>query len=146
MVWSVEAERTTSASPERLWAWYEATDRAPEWDPLIGEIRPDGAFELGGTGRNKPRSGPSVPYRITEYQHLVSYTEVSQVPGGLMAFGHRITPDGEGRWRVRHDVTCTGPLNGLYRLALSRSYRTGMATALDNLVRLAEDSGPQGTD
>lgn len=144
MVWSIEVENTTSAPPERLWGWYEATDRAPEWDPLIGQIRPDGQFALGATGRNKPRTGPSVRYVITEYEQLVSYTEVSRAPGASMAFGHRITPCGHGRWRVRHDVVCTGPLSGVYRLVLSRSYRIGMTTALNGLIRLAEAGGPRG--
>ncbi|MET3808309.1 hypothetical protein ABIB25_005338 [Nakamurella sp. UYEF19] len=134
--------RTTSAPPERLWAWYEATDRAPEWDPLIGRIRPDGPFALGATGRNKPRTGPSVRYVVTEYEQQVSYIEVSRAPGASMAFGHRITDCGGGRWRVRHDVVCAGPLSAVYRLVLSRSYRTGMASALDGLIRLAEASGP----
>lgn len=97
MVWSIEVDRTTSAPPERLWAWYEATDRAPEWDPLIGQIRPDGPFALGATGRNKPRTGPSVRYLLTEYEELVGYTAISRAPGASMAFGHRITDCGDGR-------------------------------------------------
>lgn len=142
MMWSFEVERVTSASPERLWAWYEATDRAPEWDPLIGRIRPDGPFALGATGRNKPRTGPSVRYVVTEYEQLVSYTEVSRAPGASISFGHRITDDGGERWLVRHDVVCAGPLSKVYQLLLSRSYRTGMATALDGLIRVAEAGAP----
>ena len=145
MAWSIEVEKTTSAPPERLWAWYEATDRAPEWDPLIGEIRPDGPFALGSTGRNKPRTGPSVRYVITEYLEPVSYTELSRAPGASMAFGHRITEVGADTWQVRHDVVCSGPLSAVYRLVLSRSYRAGMATALEGLIRLAEVSGPHET-
>lgn len=99
-MWSIDFERVRTASPERLWARYEATDRAPVCDPLIGQIHPDRPFAMGATGQNKPRTGPSVRDVITEYEQLVSYTEVSRAPGASMAFGHRITDCGDGRWLV----------------------------------------------
>ncbi|BEP11697.1 hypothetical protein acdb102_00080 [Acidothermaceae bacterium B102] len=58
-----------------------------------------------------------------------------------MAFTHLLVSDSAGT-TVSHGMHCEGPLTGLYRLALSRSYRKGMPTALANLLRLAEQGPP----
>lgn len=140
-MWSLEFSRRTTASPERIWAWYQDHESAPEWDPLVGRIQPDGPIAVGVTGRNTPRTGPSVPFVYTEVTPLASYTEVSRVPGGSMAFTHDLRHDGD-ETVVTHGVRCEGPMSTVYRLVLRPSYKRGMAKALDGLIRLAEQGPP----
>ena len=141
-MWSIEVSGDAAASRETIWAWYEAADQAPSWDPLIKRIAPDGPISLGVTGRNYPTSGPSTPFVYTEVTPLVSYTEVSKLPGAKAAFTHRLTDRPDGRTRIDHGAEISGLLSGLYRLFLTRNLRRGMRTALDNLVRKVEDGPP----
>ena len=141
MSWSIEVRGTTTASPERMWEWYEATDRAPEWDRLIRGIDADGPIELGGGGRNRPRFGPAVPFTYTEVTRLSSYTDLISVPGAQMAWTHRLVP-GPAGLEVIHGVECSGPLSGVYRLLSRRTFTAGMRDALDELLRRAEAGAP----
>lgn len=143
-MWTLQHSREVSASPATVWAWYEDTARAPSWDPLIAEIRPDGPLALGQTGRNKPRRGPSAPFTYTEVTPDVSYTEVTKVPGARMAFWHILEPQG-ATTVVRHGVDCTGPLSGLYGLLMRRTFNAGMLTALKGLAELAQAGPPPPT-
>ena len=140
-MWQLQSSSEFDASPATIWAWYEDTSSAPSWDPLIAEIRPDGPLALGQTGRNKPRRGPSAPFVYTEVTPGVSYTEVTKAPGAAMAFSHTLEPRGQ-RTLVTHGVTCTGPLSGLYRLLMRRSFDAGMTEALAGLARLAQAGPP----
>ncbi|BEP11698.1 hypothetical protein acdb102_00090 [Acidothermaceae bacterium B102] len=65
-MWSLEYTQHTTAETDRIWSWYLDHASAPTWDPLIGEIRPDGPMVAGGTGHNKPMTGPAVPFTYTE--------------------------------------------------------------------------------
>ena len=136
-MWSIEQTGTTSAVPERIWAVYEDTASAPEWDPLVGEIRPDGPLALGRTARNKPRHGPSMPTTITEITPNVSYTETIRVPGASMDWTHTLSSTPTATI-IRHGVRCHGPLSPLYKLLYHRGFTTGMRTALDNLIARTE--------
>lgn len=146
-MWSLEFTRVTTATRERIWAWYEDTDRAPSWDPLVGRIMPDGPLAEGVTGRNRA-NGLTFPFTYTSVDPLVSYTEVTSVPGARMAFTHVLAAarpgDPPDTLVVTHGLECRGRLAGLYKLVLSRTYRKGMAEALANLIRLAEDGDPPG--
>lgn len=136
-MWSIEVTGATNAPSRRIWAIYEDTDSAPEWDPLVGEIRPDGPLALGRTARNKPRRGPAMPSTITELTPNASYTETIRVPGATMAWTHTLTPVPSGT-TIAHGIRCQGPLSPVYRLLYRRSFRAGMRTALDSLIARAE--------
>lgn len=143
-MWTIEVAGDASADRETVWAWYEATDEAPSWDPLVRRIEPDGPIAVGSGGRNHPAGGPPVRFRYTEVTRLVSYTEVSSSPGAAFAFTHRLEVRPDGGVHLVHGVEVSGPLAGLYRLLLRRKFERGMAEALDNLVRRVEAGPPPG--
>ncbi len=144
-MWQLEYTQTTTARPDTIWRWYLDHASAPSWDPLIGEIRVEGPMAVGSGGRNKPRSGPSVPFTYTEVTPGHSYTEVSRPPGARMAFTHLLVEGPHGT-SVTHGMECEGRLTPLYRLVLGQAYRKGMPEALTNLLRLAEQGPPPPTD
>ena len=136
-MWLIQQTGTTTAPPERIWVIYEDTETAPDWDPLVGEIRPDGPLALGRTARNKPRRGPAMPSKITELTLNSSYTETIRVPGATMDWTHTLTTTPAGT-TITHGVRCQGPLASIYRLLYRQSFHSGMRTALDNLITRAE--------
>lgn len=140
-MWAIEVAAEATTDRETIWAWYEATEEAPSWDPLIRRIEPDGPIAVGFGGRNHPVGGPPVRFLYTEVTHLVSYTEVSSSPGAAFAFTHRLEDLPAGRVHLVHGVEVSGALAGLYRLLVSRRFDRGMREALDNLVHRVE-SGP----
>ena len=114
-MWSVEVTGSTVASADRIWSIYEDTATAPQWDPLVGEIRPDGPLTLGRTARNKPRHGPSMPSTITEFTAGASYTETIRVPGARTDWTHTLT-DTPPTLTITHGMRCSGPFAPLYRM------------------------------
>ena len=141
-MWTIEVAADAATDRGTVWAWYEATEEAPSWDPLIRRIDPDGPMAVGGGGRNHPVGGPSVRFRYTEVTRLVSYTEVSSSPGAAFAFTHRLEDVPGGRVHIVHGVEVSGPLASLYRALVRRRFERGMREALDNLVRLVEGGPP----
>lgn len=143
-MWTVQVSGEARADRATVWAWYEAADLAPSWDPLVRRIETDGPIRVGAKGRNHPSSGPSAPFVYTEVTPLTSYTEVSSAPGASFAFTHVLTDLGPGLLSITHGAEVSGPLAGLYRLLMRARLEEGMRTALDNLVRRAESAGPPG--
>jgi hypothetical protein len=140
-MWTIEVSAEARTPRETVWAWYEATDEAPSWDPLVKRIQADGPIRLGARGRNHPVTGPSAPFVYTQVTHLVSYTEVSTAPGAAFAFTHLLTDLPKGRLRITHGVEVSGRLARLYQPLMRRRFEAGMRVAMDNLVRRVE-SGP----
>lgn len=140
-MWKVEVSGDARADRETVWAWYEATDEAPSWDPLIKRIDSNGPLELGVRGRNHPASGPTASFVYTEVTRLISYTEVSSAPGAKFAFTHTVTDLPGGRLRITHGAEVTGPLASIYRPLMQGRFAKGMQVAIDNFVQRVE-SGP----
>ncbi len=90
-MWKVEVSGDARAARETVWAWYEATDQAPSWDPLIKRIESEGPIELGVRGRNHPAIGPAARFVYSQVTPLISYTEVSFAPGAAFAFTHALS-------------------------------------------------------
>ena len=145
-MWNVEVSGAARTDTETVWAWYEATDQAPSWDPLIKRIESDGPIEVGVRGRNYPVSGPSGRFVYTEVTRPVSYTEVSSAPGARFAFTHTLADLPDGLLRITHGAQVSGPLAWLYRPMMRRRFKTGMRMAMDNLVGRVETGPPTGTD
>ena len=141
-MWTITVSGEARTTRETVWAWYEASDKAPGWDPLIKRIESEGPIVPGGRGRNHPTSGPSAPFVYTEVTPLVSYTEVSSAPGAKFAFTHVLTDLSDGRVRITHGAEVSGSLAWLYRPLMQRRFDRGMRVAIDNLVERVEAGGP----
>ncbi len=145
-MWNVEVSGDARTDEETVWAWYEATDDAPSWDPLIKRIESDGPIEVGSRGRNHPVSGPSARFVYTEVNRPVSYTEVSSAPGAKFAFTHQLRDLPDGRLRITHGAEVSGPLAWMYRPLMQRRFEQGMRVAMDNLVQRVEAGPPPASD
>lgn len=136
-MWALSFTQETTATPEQIWAYYEAIDLAPTWDPLVRRIEVSGPLAVGTTGFNTAKTGQRFPMIYTEMTRYRSYTEVTSVPLSQQAFTHVIEPLADG-CRFTHGVMVTGPLAWAYRILLYRSYTRGIPAALRALAHLAE--------
>jgi hypothetical protein len=139
--WHLEAAEKTTALPETVWAWYEATDIAPTWDPLVGKIKLNGPFAVGTTGTNTAPNGMEFDLIFTEVSRFKSYTEVTSLFGAKMTFVHTLVIT-NGGCTINHEVVCTGFLSSVYGLLLRKEYNTKFPIALKNLARLASNGLP----
>ena len=141
-MWSFEHTEQTTATPERLWAYYVDAVTVPLWDPLVAEIRRNGPFATGTTGTSKPPQGPRVKSLLTEVAPYTSYTEVNQLPFARLSWTHRITPTQSGS-TLTHGVIFSGPLSSLFALFLSKNFAHGIPLAMQRLVQFAEQGPPE---
>lgn len=139
--WHLEASEKTTASAETVWAWYEATDIAPTWDPLVGKIKLNGPFSVGTTGTNTAPNGMEFNMIFTEVTRFKSYTEVTSLFGAKMIFAHTLIVNDHG-CTINHEVRCTGFLSSVYALLLNKEYKTKFPIALKNLAHLAGNGLP----
>lgn len=139
--WHLESSEKTTASAETVWAWYKATDIAPTWDPLVGEIKLNGPFSKGTTGTNTAPNGMKFNMIFTEVTRFKSYTEVTSLFGAKMIFAHTLIVNDHG-CIIYHQVYCTGFLSSFYGLLLNKEYKTKFPLALKNLARLAGNGPP----
>ncbi len=139
--WHLEASENTGGSTETVWAWYQATSRAPTWDPLVGKITLNGPFAVGTTGTNTAPNGLNFPMIFTEVTPAKSYTEVTTLFGAKMSFVHKLVAQENG-CTITHQVFCTGLLSSWYGLFLKKEYRAKFPVALANLAALAGRGRP----
>jgi len=139
--WQLEASEKTTASAETVWAWYEATDIAPTWDPLVGKIKLNGPFSKGTTGTNTAPNGMKFNMVFTEVTRFKSYTEITSLFGAKMIFVHTLIVNDRG-CTINHQVLCTGFLSSFYGLLLNKEYKTKFPIALKKLARLADNGLP----
>lgn len=140
-MWTFHHDQSTTATPAQIWAYYEATDIAPRWDPLIRQIQVQGPLAVGVQGINHPVGGGRFPFTYTEVTIDKSYTEVTRVPLARLAFTHDISPTPTGSI-FTHGVIISGPLAWLYTLLLRRGYEKGIPQASRNLAALLEQGPP----
>ncbi len=140
-MWSFEYTKSTTATPEQIWAYYADSTTAPLWDPLVAEIQMNGPFVTSTTGVNKASNGQKVKFVLTEVTPFSSYTEVNQLPFAQIVWTHRVTPTSAG-CTFTHGVLISGPLSWLYTLLLGKSFKQGMPIASNNLARFAEAGPP----
>ena len=139
--WHLEASEKTTASAETVWAWYEATDLAPTWDPLVGKIKLSGPFSMGTTGINTAPNGMEFKMIFTEVSRFRSYTEITRLFGAKMIFTHTLIVNEHG-CTINHQVRCTGFLSSFYGLLLDKEYKAKFPIALKNLAHLANHGLP----
>lgn len=137
--WSVSATRTSTASPQQIWAWYTDARDIPRWDHLVREVIVDGPFAAGTAGKNVPVQGPATPWTLTAVERDRQYTEISTLPLATLEATHVLTRVGAGT-KIDHALTMRGPLAWVYGLLLRDSFAHGIVAALDRLA----DGAPHG--
>jgi uncharacterized protein YndB with AHSA1/START domain len=150
----VEAERTTRAAPEAVWALVSDATRYPEWGPWsAGGYRRPGDTSARGAGavqwlRSSRRAFLRYPVSIekileAEEKRRLAYTVIGGIPVRNYRAEVTLTPAADGT-RVRWTATWDATLGGrIVRRALSKLYPqivADLVTAAEN--QAANPPGP----
>src|SRR4051812_44571242 len=128
---------TSSAAPSAFFARWADMATWPEWNLDTEWVRLDGPFDEGATGTLKPKGGPKVPFTVASLVPDREFVDVSRLLGARLTFAHHVTTAGSG-CTVRVEVSMTGPLARLWRLALGKGLRASLQPDLDRLAAAAE--------
>lgn len=132
-----------SATPQEVFARYEAVTTWPQWDPEVVAVSlPEGLLP-GSQGWIKPRKGPRTRIEVTAVTHGTAFTIESPLPLARLRFCHALeaTPAGT---RTRHWIEFAGPLGFLYALLLGRGLAAGLPQTLAGLKAACEDTPAPG--
>jgi hypothetical protein len=139
----VIVEGRTAASAQRIWAIWADVAGSPAWDTDVVWSRLDGPFAVGGRGRFKLKGGPEVGFVLDQVVRERAYANVARLlPGVTVRFTHDLWPR-DGALVVRHGAEIGGPLGRLLRPLLRRVLKGALQKALDNMLRLAEETSVQ---
>lgn len=130
-----------SATPQEVFARYEAVESWPQWDPEVVAVSLPEGLLVGARGWLKPRNGPKSVIVVTEVTHGRSFTVESPLPLARLRFHHRLEVTGTG-CITTHWLSYGGPLGFLVALTAGRSIAAGLAQTLAGLKAECEGTAP----
>jgi hypothetical protein len=132
-----QEEIVVNAKPETLFAIYENVEGWCQWDPDVQSSSIVGAFVLGAIGKLKPKNGPVVKMRLTQFEKNRSFTDETGLPLCKMQFEHQLVPEAKAT-RVLHRVSFSGPLAFFFGRIIGKQIKHGLPEALKGLKAMAE--------
>ncbi|MFD2174086.1 SRPBCC family protein [Rhodobacter lacus] len=132
---------TISATPQQVFARYEAVESWPQWDPEVHAVSLPEGLLVGARGWLKPRKGPRSGIVVTEVTHGQSFTVESPLPLAKLRFHHRIVATAEG-CTTTHWLSYGGPLGFLVALTAGRAIAATLPQTLAGLKAECEGTAP----
>jgi len=130
--------RSTTASPERVWAVWSDPNNWSRWNSGIKSAQLDGTIADGAKGRMTTNRDTT---------HDVSFVNVhpgrgfsmtmAGAPGTTFAFSCEITPAATGS-TIAQNVAITGPLAFIFGPMMGNEMAKHFVPVLDDLARAAE--------
>ncbi len=127
----------TSASPEQIWAIWTDVPNWSEWDTELSNSNLDGAFDLGAIGKLKPKSGPTSPFKISQFDAGKSYTLTMKLPLSRLNVYRYLHVQSDGTY-FTHEVSFQGFFAFLFGILLGRRFRMKLPGIMENIKRIAE--------
>ena len=135
----MEVIRSTTASPEAIWALWADVPGRTAWDDGLEWARLDGAFVTGTTGELKLKGQPPRKFKVLDATAHTSHSERYYLPGaGRMDWHHQID-EGQGDTRsVTFTIDLHGPSSLFLSWIMKRLLREEIPRTVEKLLRLAE--------
>jgi uncharacterized protein YndB with AHSA1/START domain len=133
-----ENSRSTTASPDRVWAVWSDPARWGEWNPDVREMRLEGPFQAGTQATMHTTAGRTHRMELVEVtapRRFVLETRVA--PGMRLRFRCSVDPEGAGS-RIAQAVEMSGPLGALAGRRAAPKIAEGFAPILQALAERAE--------
>ncbi|MBZ4021699.1 hypothetical protein CKO11_04395 [Rhodobacter sp. TJ_12] len=130
-----------SATPQAVFARYEAVETWARWDPEVSEVHLPEGLLAGARGWLKPRKGPKSPIVVTAVDHGRSFTVESPLPLCKLRFHHRLEETETG-CTTTHWISFSGPLAFLFSMLAGPSIRAGLPQTLAGLKAECEGTAP----
>lgn len=140
-MWTAEASRESSATPEQVWRRYEDVSQWAVWDESLQKAELRGAFAPGSRGRVKPRGGPSSAFVLSVVESNRSFTVTTRLLLTTVIFEHELSPLSHGT-RITHRVRISGGLQPLVSRILGKQLARGLPIAVQALANMAASAAP----
>lgn len=139
----ITVSRTTTASPEAIWALWANVPGRVRWDEGLDHISIDGPFEPGARGRVQVTGQGARSYEVIAVEPNRAYTDRIALPlGSHSDWRHTITDNGDGTRTVTFRVDTTGPVSLASAVVLDQVLSDELPPTVDRLVDLAEENPP----
>ena len=132
-----EHSAKTTVSPQTIWRFWSDVDHWNTWDSDIEWSKSDGPFQLGQTGKLKPKGGPVVKTKITECTPNKSFSDSSKLFLATIHFDHSIEQTKDGNI-IKTKIMMAGPLAWLFAKLMGKSLAAGLEPSIRNLIAQAE--------
>ena len=128
-----------NASPNKVWQTLIDVSSWHIWDTELTEATLNGRFEVGTTGILTPKTGPKLPFHISEIVPNQSYTFKTKMPVGSLDIKRTLSTE-NGVTYFTDDIAFKGFLKHIFGLMLGGGFRKVLPEVMDNFKRLAEKS------
>ena len=128
---------TIQAPAEQIFSVYTKVADWPVWDTGTESSSIDGAFEVGTTGKIKPKGEPETPIELIEMTANKSFTVECKIPLCKMQFVHELDAEGDGT-RVKNVVIFSGLMSRVYAFLFGKKLQKGMEESLQGLKQHIE--------
>ena len=139
-MWEYEHSIEGKVGREAVWGLYSDVATWPEWDAGIEWIKLDGDFSAGASGKIKPKGQDQLPFRLTKIDVDGGFSDEAEIPGAgiTIGFTHTLESVGEGRTRITHHVTISGPAADYLGPAIGPEMAEGIPDTMYALMRMAQ--------
>jgi polyketide cyclase/dehydrase/lipid transport protein len=137
-MWKYEHTIETDARPTEIWRLYSDVSTWSTWDQGIERVELDGPFQVGSTGRMKPAGQETLPFRLVQVEENRVFADETEVAGVVLRFTHSIDALDDGRTRLTHRVSITGPAAEQVAPGLGPAVTAGIPTTMATLVGMAK--------
>lgn len=137
----MEVRRTTTATPEQVWAALSDLDGWPSWLPTVDtltRVDADRPHEVGAEYVLKQPKLPKARWVITRWEPGRRFDWTSRAPGVTSVATHTLTPTDGGGTEIVLTFDWRGPFSGLTRLMWGRLAKQYVETEAASLAERAE--------
>lgn len=137
----ITVSRTTTATPEAIWALFADVSGRPRWDPALDWIWIEGHYRAGAVGQVKVADQPPRTLTVAAIDPYRSNADHISLPlGSHSQWHHQITEIGNGHRTITFRVEVTGPVSLASAAVLKAVLDDELPRVVDNLVELAEQT------
>ena len=130
---------TIQAPAEQIFSVCTEVADWPVWDAGTESSSIDGAFEVGTTGKIKPKGEPETSIEWIEMTSNKSFTVECKIPLCKMQFVHELDTQSDGT-QVRNVVIFSGLMSRVYAFLFGKKLQKGMEESLQGLKQHIESA------
>jgi hypothetical protein len=136
-MWTYDHSIVTDATPEAIYPLYADVPNWTRWDAGLKDVTLDGPFEVGSNGSLTPEGQGPLQYRLVDVQPNRGFSDETDFEGLTIRFDHVLDKLPDGRTRVTHSVTISGPGSDDFGPKVGPNIVADLPEAMEALAQLA---------
>ena len=148
MTWTIEAVQEAGVDAAAVFALYADPSTWSSWGHNATWAEADGPMVDGGIVRVRAGYGTVYRCRIRRFEPDRALELIVKPAGLTIVNVYEVEPTASGGSRVRHAFEVSGPIAGIARIALARTYQRQLVEEVGAVIRIARDPAaplPDGT-